>query len=156
KPRGVMADFVEVTDPAWEKACEIFLHEELEYVVVADWEEAARGVELMQADADGRATFLVHGICSQAEGTAQAEACTTDLPRLKDILRLTNGFTEAPDGFLPRLARCLLAGDRSDAQRLAGLFPDCYFLLPDGTTYHAHAVSGGRKTAGGPLALKRE
>src|SRR5580704_15069701 len=30
KPSGVLADFVEVTDPAWEKACETFLHEELE------------------------------------------------------------------------------------------------------------------------------
>ncbi len=34
--------------------------------------------------------------------------------------------------------------------------PDCYFLLQDGVSYHGHAVSGGRKTAGGPLALKRE
>src|SRR6202167_6501354 len=61
KPSGVLADFVEVADAAWEKACEAFLHEELEYVVVGGWTEAERGVELMRADADGRATFLVHG-----------------------------------------------------------------------------------------------
>jgi chromosome segregation protein len=29
-------------------------------------------------------------------------------------------------------------------------------LLPDGVSYHGHAVSGGKKTGGGPLALKRE
>jgi chromosome segregation protein len=28
--------------------------------------------------------------------------------------------------------------------------------LPDGVSYHGYAVSGGRKTGGGPLALKRE
>ena len=60
KPAGVLADFVEVTDPAWEKACETFLHEELEYVVVSDWAEAERGVELMRAESDGRVTFLVN------------------------------------------------------------------------------------------------
>src|SRR5262249_10353303 len=60
KPSGVLADFVEVTDPFWERACETFLHEELEYVVVGGWQEAERGVELMYAESDGRATFLVH------------------------------------------------------------------------------------------------
>ena len=34
RPMGVFADFVEVTQPDWEKASEEFLHEELEYVVV--------------------------------------------------------------------------------------------------------------------------
>jgi chromosome segregation protein len=57
---------------------------------------------------------------------------------------------------LPRLARCFLVSDRASAQALATSNPDCYFLLQDGVTYHGHAVSGGRKTAGGPLALKRE
>src|SRR5205814_204295 len=55
KPSGVLADFVEVTDPAWEKACEAFLHDELEYVVVNGWKEAERGVELMRANSDGQA-----------------------------------------------------------------------------------------------------
>jgi chromosome segregation protein len=31
-----------------------------------------------------------------------------------------------------------------------------YFLLADGVCYHGHAVSGGKKTGSGPLALKRE
>ena len=76
--------------------------------------------------------------------------------RLRDTLRLTNGFAQAPQGLLPRLARCFLVDGRSTAQRLSTAYPDCYFLLPDGVSYHGHAVSGGRKTGGGPLALKRE
>ena len=39
---GVLADFVEV-EPAYEKATEEFLHEELEYVVVQNWSDAERG-----------------------------------------------------------------------------------------------------------------
>ncbi len=86
KPSGVLADFVEVADPAWEKACEEFLHEELEYVVVSGWAEAERGVELMRADSDGRATFLVHPEASAASplgagsfGSARAwlDGCAT-------------------------------------------------------------------------------
>ena len=157
KPSGVLADFVEVADAAWEKACEAFLHEELEYVVVSGWGEAERGVELMRAESDGRATFLVHPEKSAA--SPHAPDLSTDpgiVGRLRDTLRLTNGFAQAPQGLLPRLARCFLVTDRGSAQRLATSNPDCYFLLQDGVSYHGHAVSGGRKTGGGPLALKRE
>src|SRR5262249_16778349 len=141
KPAGVLADFVEVTDTFWEKACETFLHEELEFVVVGGWEEAERGVELMFAESDGRATFLVH---------PEGEAVPSNLPdlifepgvpgRLNSTMRLTNGLAAAPEHLLPRLERCFLATDRASAQRLAIQHPDCYFLLPDGVSYHGYAV----------------
>ena len=157
KPSGVLADFVEVADPAWEKACEEFLHEELEYVVVHGWTDAERGVELMRADSDGRATFLVHPEASAASPLApDLGGHPGVVGRLRDTLRLTNGFAQAPQGLLPRLARCFLVSDRGAAQTLATANPDCYFLLQDGVSYHGHAVSGGRKSVGGPLALKRE
>ncbi|HEY7334174.1 MAG TPA: chromosome segregation protein SMC [Bryobacteraceae bacterium] len=156
KPAGVLADFVEVTDPAWEKACETFLHEELEFVVVSDWSQAARGVELMYAESDGRATFLVHPSGQWTADSAHAEPPEGAIGRLGTILRFTNGLTSAPQGLVPRVARCFLAADRDSAQRLAEEHPDCYFLLADGVSYHGYAVSGGRKTGGGPLALKRE
>jgi chromosome segregation protein len=54
------------------------------------------------------------------------------------------------------LARCYLATDRSAAQKLAVEYPEAFFLLPDGVSYQGHAVSGGKKTGSGPLALKRE
>ena len=153
----MLADFVEVADPAWEKACEVFLHEELEYVVVSGWQEADRGVEIMRAESDGRATFLVHPEASAASPLApDLSAHSGVVGRLRDTLRLTNGFAQAPQGLLPRLARCFLVSDRATAQALSTANPDCYFLLQDGVSYHGHAVSGGRKSAGGPLALKRE
>ena len=157
KPAGVLADFVEVGDPAWEKACEAFLHDELEYVVVGGWADAERGVEIMRAESDGRATFLVHPEISAASPLAPDLSSDPGVKgRLRDTLRLINGFAKAPQGLLPRLARCFLVEDRGAAQRLSTAYPDCYFLLPDGVSYHGHAVSGGRKTGGGPLALKRE
>ena len=153
---GVLADFVEV-EPAFEKATEEFLPEELEDVVVQNWSDAERGIDLMRSDLDGRATFLVHpeaGESSNAlEGIAQDEGV---IGRLSDYLRFTNGFATAPRDLLPRLAQCFLTKDRAAAQRLAIAHPNCFFLLPDGVSYHGYAVSGGKKTGSGPLALKRE
>src|SRR5579863_4161535 len=114
KPSGVLADFVEVTDPTWEKACETFLHDELEFVVVGEWSEAERGVELMRAESDGRATFLVH---------PEAGAATLPVPdlssaagvsgRLLDTLRLTNGLAASPQSLIPRLSRCFMVSDHT-------------------------------------------
>jgi chromosome segregation protein len=156
RPLGVLADFVEVTNPEWERASEEFLHEELEYVVVQDWQGAERGIEVLRAAADGRATFLVHpesGASSDAPDLSSEPAVSGTL---RDTLRLTNGFAAAPQGLLPRLARCFLVSDHSAAPRLAEAHPDCYFLLPDGASYHGHTITGGKKSSGGPLALKRE
>jgi len=160
KPYGVLADFVDV-DPAFEKAAEEFLHDELEYVVVRTFEDAERGLQRIQSNLDGRATFLVH-----PESGAEIPGVHVRMPaigpetgivaRLQDVLRLTNGLSQAPAELLPRLARCFIASDRTAAQRLAMQYPDLYFLLPDGVCYHGHAVSGGRKTGQGPLGLKRE
>ncbi|MCC6588330.1 MAG: chromosome segregation protein SMC [Bryobacterales bacterium] len=160
KPVGVLADFVDV-DPNFEKAAEEFLHEELEYVIVKDWNQASIGIDLMRTDLDGRATFLVHPepgeqvpavpIPEPALGPA-----TGIVARLSEVLRLTNGLTQAPAALIPRLARCFLAQDRAAAQNLAIQYPDFYFLLSDGVCFHGHAVSGGKKTGAGPLALKRE
>ncbi len=160
KPAGVLADFVEV-DTAYEKATEEFLREELEYVVVKDWSQADRGIDLMRGDMDGRATFLVHpsGDGKIPNGPLPEPVLgpeTGIIGRLSSVLRLTNGLTNAPAELLPRLARCFLAENRTAAQRLALQYPDIYFLLPDGICYHGHAVSGGKKTGSGPLALKRE
>lgn len=160
KPAGVLADFVDV-QPAFEKATEEFLHDELEYVVVKNWQQAEQGIDFMRSDFDGRATFLVH----PEENDRYASAPPVEpaigpetgiVGRLSEMLNLTNGLTKAPAELLPRLARCYLVQDRAAAQRLALQYPDVFFLLPDGVCYHGHAVSGGRKTGSGPLALKRE
>ncbi|MCL4796355.1 MAG: chromosome segregation protein SMC [Bryobacteraceae bacterium] len=163
-PAGVLADFVELTDPRFEKAAEEFLHEELEYVVVRDWEQARRGLDFLRGDLDGRATFLVEPGLDPDPGafapTPQPEPAigpeTGIAGRLSDGIRFTNGLTHAPAALLPRLARCYLAESREAAQRLSLQYPDVYFLLADGVCYHGHAITGGRKTGTGPLALKRE
>lgn len=160
EPLGVLADFLEV-DPEWEKAAEEFLHEELECVVVRDWDQAHRGIDLMRSSLDGRATFLVHPDGSQDPGAARLPAPTAvpetgTLGPLAGRLRLTNGLTETPIGVVARIAHCFLVEDRAIARQLALQYPDLYFLLPDGVSYHGHAVSGGKKTGSGPLALKRE
>ncbi|MCC6859379.1 MAG: chromosome segregation protein SMC [Bryobacterales bacterium] len=155
RPMGVLADFVEV-DPAYEKAAEEFLHEELEYVVVPSWQQAESGIDLMRSDLDGRATFMVHP--EQAAGAAEPVLGpeTGIVGRLSDCLRLTNGLKDCARDLLPRLAACFIAEDRTAAQSLAVQYPHFYFLLKDGICYHGYAVSGGKKTGSGPLALKRE
>ena len=152
RPLGLLADFIDV-DPAYERAAEEFLHDELEYVVVEDWQQAESGMGLLRAGTEGRATFLVH--CGTGWQTALAEPSAA-LPKLTDYLRLTNGFAGRALDLLPRLANCRIAQDRAEAQRLAEEHPDFYFLLPDGLCYHGRTLSGGRKTASGPLAMKRE
>ena len=160
RPLGVLADFVEV-EPAYEKAAEEFLHEELEYIVVRDWRQAECGIEVMRGSGEGRATFLVHPEPAGEPTNGHSPAPPADdaagvAARLSQVLRLSNGFGSAGVPCLRRLAHCFVATDRASAQRLALEYPDFYFLLPDGVCYHGHAVSGGRKTSSGPLALKRE
>ena len=152
KPLGLLADFIEV-DPAYERAAEEFLHDELEYVVVEDWGQAEQGMSVLRGGSEGRATFLVHS----GAGVQPAEAeSVAGLPRLTDYLRLTNGLAHRTLDLLPRLANCRMAQDRVEAQRLAEENPDFYFLVPDGMCYHGHTLSGGKKAAGGPLVMKRE
>ena len=143
---GVLADFVDV-EPAYEKAAEDFLHEELEYVVVENWNDAERGIDIMRTDLDGRATFLVHPESERTSaGAGHAGGRARRVGRLSDHLRFTNGFATAPRDLLPRLAHCFLGQNRSAAQKLATEHPELFFLLPDGVSYHGHAVSGGKKT----------
>jgi len=156
RPAGVLADYIDV-EPAYEKAAEEFLHEELEYVVVQNWSEAERGIDIMRTDMDGRATFLVHPEPGQFQpGATQMDSNEGVIGRLADHLQFTNGFGAAPPELLPRLSRCFLARDRAAAQQLSIQHPDLFFLAPDGVSYHGQAVSGGKKTGSGPLALKRE
>ncbi len=158
QPIGVMADFLEV-DPQLEKATEEFLHEELEYVVVRNWSEGERGIDLMRGDLNGRGTFLV-------EDAGENSASATEVPqplvengtltKLADALRWTNGLSQMPVEQLPRIANSYVTSERAVARELATEYPHCWFLTTDGLHYHGQAVSGGKKSGAGPLALKRE
>src|SRR5207302_3903234 len=71
-------------------------------------------------------------------------------------LRFANGLSHIPLHLLPRIANCYVVNERALARDLAARFPHCSFLTSDGVSYHGRAVSGGKKTGSGPLALKRE
>ena len=160
---GVLADYVEV-DPQFEKPAEEFLHDELEYVVVENWQQAERGLDFLRAHTEGRATFLVHpetnsnghGHPRENEPAPALGAEVGNAMRLSDSVRLTNGFREGAVNLLPRISQCFLAANRVEAQSLAMAYPHLYFLVPEGVCYHGHTVTGGRKSVAGPLAMKRE
>jgi len=151
RPQGVLADFVEV-DPKWERAVEEFLTDELEYVVVKDWNQAEQGMNLLRSELEGRATFLVE---KEAPAAAAGQTEQLSAPRLTDFLTLSNGLTGQANN-LPRIAGCYLAENREEARSLADAHPSAYFLLPDGESYHGRMLTGGRKKSSGPLVLKRE
>jgi chromosome segregation protein len=152
RPEGVLADFIDV-DPAWERAAEEFLHDELEYVVVRDWSQAERSMNLLRTELEGRATFLVEG-GPVTEPSADAQG--PELPRLAAHINFTNGLSGQTGNLLPRLTGCHLAGDSEQAREMATRYPDRYFLLADGQCYNGRMLTGGRKQASGPLLLKRE
>ena len=155
KPIGILADYVDV-DPAFEKATEQFLREELEYVVVHKWEEAGEGLELLRRDVQGHGTFLVH---PEAPVLAEEPALGPETGvngRLADAIRLTNGLSGSASTLLPRLRSCYLVDDEAAARRLAVQYPDLHFLMPDGRCYRGYTLSGGKQGSSGPLALKRE
>ncbi len=148
RPVGVLADFVEV-DSAWERAVEEFFHDELEYVVVKDWTQAEKSMNLLRAELEGRATFILDG---DAQAVSQFEA-NIDLPKLSSLVSFSNGL---PTDLLPRLRDCYLATSPDQARELAEQYPRHYFLLSDGQCYHGRMLTGGRKKSSGPLVLKRE
>ena len=158
QPVGVLADFLEV-DAQYEKAAEEFLHDELEFVVVRNWEDAERGVELIRSEPGGRATFLTEHVEGEHDNPVdlpQPNAPDGALTRLTDVLRFNNGLTDFKKHLLPRIANCYVTTEPALARRLATEFPHCWFLTPAGIHYHGCSVSGGKKTGSGPLALKRE
>lgn len=159
---AVLADFLEV-EPAYERVVEEFLREELDYLVVSNWEAAQRGVQLLRSEVPGRATFLLYDrLDPAAEGSpAGAEdelgADTPGILRpLKSCVRFLNVFENAPAGLLPKLNSCYLVEDASAGRRLARQYPQKYFLTPEGIWFQGALVSAGKTDSQGPLALKRE
>jgi chromosome segregation protein len=158
---GTLADFLEV-DGQYEGVVDEFLREELNYVVVKSWDAAEEGMRLLRKDVDGRATFLVHPTDSQAKfsfaiGQEPAQHRPEDgVFRLKDKIRVLNGFGRSLEVILPKLRDGYVTPDSSVARSLALENPEAFFLAPSGECFHNVTVTGGRPRAEGPLALKRE
>ncbi len=158
---GTLADFLEV-DGQYEGVVDEFLREELNYVVVKSWDAAEEGMRLLRQDVDGRATFLVHPTDSQAKfsfaiGQEPVQHRPEDgVFRLKDKIRVLNGFGRSLEVILPKLRDGYVTPDSGVARSLALENPEAFFLAPTGECFHNVTVTGGRPRAEGPLALKRE
>jgi chromosome segregation protein len=160
-PAGTLADFLEV-DGQYESVVDEFLRDELNYVVVKSWESADEGMRLLKHDVDGRATFLVHPDDSQAKFSFAAGAALGSyearqgVVRLKDCIRVLDGFGSSLEVILPKLREGYVTPDANTARTLALENPHAFFLAPSGECFHNVTVTGGKPSIEGPLALKRE
>ncbi|MGH9476554.1 MAG: chromosome segregation protein SMC [Terriglobales bacterium] len=164
---GVLGEFIEA-EPPYEHLVEQFLHDELNYVVVTDWQQAGAGVDMLRSAQTGRATFLVHSAASVTAGVpAAGQAAGLPAPAappvmeldavpLLDHMRALNGFRGGLGALLPRLRDAYAVSDAEQARRLAERHPHAYFLTPEGACYHRGTLSGGSGRGAGPLSLKRE
>ena len=154
-PVGTLADFLEVSG-AHEAVVDEFLREELNYVVVENWNAAEQGVRVLKTS-DGRATFL---ISSDAQGVLFDEgAGAVNEPGavpLRDAIKVLNRFDRSLEAILPKLRHSYLVDGSVQAQTLASRYPHAFFLTPEGECFHNATVTGGKPASEGPLALKRE
>jgi chromosome segregation protein len=160
-PVGTLADFLEVGE-RYENVVDEFLRDELNYIVVRSWDAANEGMRLLKTDVDGRATFLVHPEDSQAKFSFAAGSVPPSyqqqqgIVRLKECIRVLDGFGSSLEVILPKLREGYVAPDSETARTLALENPHAFFLAPSGECFHNVTVTGGRPRAEGPLALKRE
>jgi chromosome segregation protein len=159
-PVGTLADFLEV-GTEYETVVDSFLRDELNYIVVKSWDAAQEGMRLLKSDVDGRATFLVHPEDSQAKfsfaGDARdGEPSRDGVIRLKDCIRVLDGFGRSLEVILPKLRDGFVTPDAEQAKSLALENPDAFFLAPTGECFHNVTVTGGKPSREGPLALKGE
>jgi chromosome segregation protein len=154
-PVGTLADFLEVSGEH-EGVVDEFLREELNYVVVESWGVAEEGVRLLKTS-DGRATFLIHGD-AQGELFDPGSGAVNEpgLMPLRDAIKVLNGFGRSLEGILPKLRNGYLIENSNEALRLAGQYPQAFFLTPEGECFHNATVTGGKPASEGPLALKRD
>jgi chromosome segregation protein len=160
-PVGTLADFLEV-EGQYESVVDEYLRDELNFVVVKSWDAAEAGMRLLKTDVDGRATFLVHPSDSQAKFSFAVDESdrvplTQDgVVRLKNCIRVLDGFGTSLEAILPKLREGYVAPDAETARSLALENPQAFFLAPTGECFHNVTVTGGKPRAEGPLALKRE
>ncbi len=159
-PVGTLADFLEVSGE-YETVVDAFLRDELNYIVVKSWESAHEGMRLLKSDVDGRATFLVHPDDSQAKfsfagDTLESQHSGSGVKRLKDCIRVLDGFGRSLEVILPKLREGFVTPNADVAKSLALENPNAFFLAPSGECFHNVTVTGGKPSVEGPLALKGE
>ncbi|NYF80196.1 chromosome segregation protein SMC [Granulicella arctica] len=154
-PIGTLADFLEV-DSQYESIVDEYLRDELNYIVVQSWDSANDGIQLLQKDVAGRATFLIHPTHAGANTEAAPIVNIEGVVALRDCIRVKQDLGHSLEAILPKLGSGFITPDSATARTLAQQHPHAYFLSPTGETFHNITVTGGRPSAQGPLALKRE
>jgi chromosome segregation protein len=156
---GVLADYAEVGQE-YESAIEQFLRDELEYVVVENFDVARAGIAMLRDEVGGRATFFVDSIrklnLQPNEPLSPFNFETETVSRLDRLVEFRDPLGPAAKQFLPRLQSAFLVEQAEVAERLARENTAYSFVTPDGTTYQGRVVSGGRPSETGPLGMKRE
>lgn len=156
---GVLADYAEVGQE-YESAIEQYLREELEYVVVENFDVARQGIAMLRDEVGGRATFFIDSIrklnMPPNEPVAAFHFENEVVSRLDRLVEFRDPLGAAAKQFLPRLQSAFLVAQAEVAERLARENPAYSFVVPDGTTYQGRVVSGGRPSETGPLGMKRE
>jgi chromosome segregation protein len=156
---GVLADYAEVGQE-YESAIEQFLRDELEYVVVENFDVARAGIAMLRDEVGGRATFFVDSIrklnLQPNEPVTPFDFETETVSRLDRLVEFRDPLGPAAKQFLPRLQSAFLVEQAEVAERLARENTAYSFVTPDGTTYQGRVVSGGRPSEAGPLGMKRE
>jgi chromosome segregation protein len=156
---GVLADYAEVGQE-YESAIEQFLRDELEYVVVENFDVARAGIAMLRDEVGGRATFFVDSIrklnLQPNEPVTPFNFETETVSRLDKLVEFRDPLGPAAKQFLPRLHSAFLVEQAEVAERLARENTAYSFVTPDGTTYQGRVVSGGRPSETGPLGMKRE
>ncbi len=159
RPRGVLADFVEVSS-GYEEVVEEFLKPELDCVVVERHEEARSGIALLRSEGTGRSTFFVTQIPINGHSNGHADADIRGtrgvLAAVRDLVHVEPRLGLNGDPALPALENAYLVEDEATAERLAGKYPEGHFLTVSGEHYHHRLVSGGKGTSAGPLGMRRE
>jgi len=155
---GLLADYAEVQEK-YEAAVELFLRDELEYIVVESFDHARAGISLLREEMGGRATFFVDSLKNLNIDIAEEgelPQCEGVLARLDGLVEFRDPLGPAVKQFLPKLRRAYVVESAAFAEQAAHKNPHSYYLTPDGSCYHGRMVSGGRRSDAGPLALKRE
>ncbi|HZD50683.1 MAG TPA: AAA family ATPase, partial [Silvibacterium sp.] len=140
-PVGTLADFLEVNGQ-YESVVDEFLRDELNYIVVKSWDAANEGMRLLKTDVDGRATFLVHPEDSQAKFSFAAGSAPPSyqqkqgVVRLKECIRVLDGFGSSLEVILPKLREGYVTLDSDTARTLALENPHAFFLAPSGECFH--------------------
>ncbi len=152
-PRGILADFLEVDD-GFETAVEHLLGRDLECLVVGDWSEADRGVQIVRDEHRGRAAFLVR---SSLNGSSHpGPAVIMGATSLAEHVRLVNDLAALGGGCIPKLRDGYVVPKGEVAQSLAEGHPDLYFVTTEGVLYHGSTVQAGRRDSYGPLVQKHQ